>query len=72
MERKARRGKKKKGIEAQRVKHPTPYQATDALTGDEEQKGKQERTKRKKQGADPNSATQDHLVASYDAMSVIR
>ena len=37
-------------IEAQRVKLPTPSQATDALIGDEEQNGKQKRTKRKKQG----------------------
>ena len=52
-ERKARRVKKRKGIEAQRVKHPTLSHATDALTGDEEQNGKQKRTKRKKQGAGP-------------------
>ena len=45
-----RRGKKRKGIEAHRVKYPTPSQATDALTGEEEQNGKQKRTKRKKQG----------------------
>ena len=35
-ERKVRRVKIRKGIEAQRVKHPTPSRATDALTGEEE------------------------------------
>ena len=43
--------KERKGIEAQRVKHPTPSQATNALTGDEGQNGKQKR-KRKKQGVE--------------------
>ena len=47
------KGKKRKGIEAQRVKHTAPFQATDALTGDEEQNGKQKRTKGKKQGVVP-------------------
>ena len=42
-----------KWIEAQMVKHPTPSQATDALIGDEEQNGKQKKTKRKKQGVGP-------------------
>ena len=37
---KARRGKKRKEIEAHRVKHPTPSQATDALTREEEQNGR--------------------------------
>ena len=42
-----------KKIESHREKHPTtPSQATEELTGDEEQKGKQKRTKRKTQGAD--------------------
>ena len=39
-EREARRAKKRKGIEALRVKHPTPSRATDALIGDEEQNRK--------------------------------
>ena len=52
-ERKAKRGKNRKGIEAHRVKHPIPSQVIDALTGDEEQNGKQKKTKRKKQGASP-------------------
>ena len=39
------RGKKRKGIEANRVKTPAPSQAIDALTGDEEQNGKQKRPK---------------------------
>ena len=51
--RKARRRKKRKGIEAHRVRHPTPSQATDALIGDEEQNGKRKRTKRKKRGVGP-------------------
>ena len=49
------------------MKHPTPSHATDVLTGDDEQNGKQKRTKRKKQGVVPNPATLDHSVASYDA-----
>ena len=32
------------------MKHKPPSRSTDALIGDEEQKGKQKRTKRKKQG----------------------
>ena len=52
-ERKEKRGKKRKGIEAQRVKHPTPPRATDALIGEEEQNGNQSRLKRKQQGAGP-------------------
>ena len=43
--------KKREGNEAQRAEHPTPSRATDALTGDEEQNGKQKITNRKKQGA---------------------
>ena len=52
-ERKVRIVKKMKGIDAERVKYSTAFQATDALIGDEEQNGKQKRTKRKKQGAGP-------------------
>ena len=47
MERKGKRAKKREGIEEQRVKHQTPSSATDALIGDEDQNGKQNRTKRK-------------------------
>ena len=57
-EREVRRGKKRKGIGAQRVKHPTQFRATDALIGDEEHNGKQKRTKRKKQGANSISPTE--------------
>ena len=39
-ERKARRGKKRKWIEAHMVKHPTPSWASDVFTGDEEKNGK--------------------------------
>ena len=63
-ERKVRRAKKRKGIDAQRVKHPASSQATDEPTGDEEQNGKQKRIQRKKQGAGPNPATLDHSVPS--------
>ena len=52
-ERKVGRMKKRNGIVAQRVKHPTPSRVADALTEDEEQNGKKKRTKRKKQGASP-------------------
>ena len=44
--------KKRKGIEAQMVKPPTPSRAIDAII-DVEQNGKQKRTKRKKQGVGP-------------------
>ena len=42
-ERQVRREKKRKGIEAQTVKHSTPSRATYALIGDEEQNGKQKK-----------------------------
>ena len=42
-----RRVKERKGIEALRVKYPTPSRAINALIGDEEQNGKQKRIKRK-------------------------
>ena len=65
-ERQVRRVKKKEGIEAQRVKHPTQARVTDALIEDEEQNEEQKRTKRKKQGTGPQPATLDHSVVSYD------
>ena len=40
------REKKRKGIEVHRVKHPTPSQAIDVLTGDEEQNVKQKNKKK--------------------------
>ena len=47
-----RRGKRRKGIEAQKVKHPTPSQPTDAFIGDEEQNGKEtEENKGKETGS---------------------
>ena len=39
-ERPGRRGKKTKGIEAQKVELPTPIRATNGLRGEEEQNGK--------------------------------
>ena len=50
-EREARRAKKRKGIEAQRVKLPTPSREIDALIGDDGQK-----ERKKKQGAGPQSS----------------
>ena len=44
--RQERRAKKRKGIEAQRVKPSTPSQAIDALIGDEEQNGEQKKETR--------------------------
>ena len=44
-ERKGRGAKKRKGNEAQMVKHPTPSRAIDALIGDEEQNRKKKRVK---------------------------
>ena len=67
-ERQVRRMKERKGIEAPRVKYPTPSRATDALIGDEEQNGKQKKLKKKRnRGRVPIPATLDHSVASYDA-----
>ena len=60
------RVKKRKGIEAEMVKHPAPSRATDALIGDEEQKLKQKRTKRNGEQV-PNPTTLDHSVVSYNA-----
>ena len=48
-ERQGRRAKKRKGIEAQRAKPPTPTRAIDVLIRDDEQK-------KKKQGAAPQSS----------------
>ena len=42
--RKEKREEGRKGIEALRVKHPRPSWATDALIGEEDQKGNQKRT----------------------------
>ena len=47
--RKVRRAKKRKGIEAQRAKPPTPSQATDTQIGNEEQNEKQKKNKKKKE-----------------------
>ena len=47
------KSEEKKLIEAQRVKHPTTSRATDALIGDEEQKGIRKIIERKKQGVGP-------------------
>ena len=60
-----RRVKRKKGIEAQRVNHPTPSRATDVLIGDEEQNGKLKRTKRNRERV-PNPVNLDHSVTSYN------
>ena len=58
-ERKGRRIKIRKGIEAQRVKPPIPTRKNNAIMGDEEQKeNNRERV--------PNPAELDHLVTSYD------
>ena len=47
-------------------KHPNSSQATDRLTGEEEQNGKQKRTKRRNREGVPNPATLNHSVSSYD------
>ena len=44
-ERQVRRTKKRKEIEAKRMKPSTSFRATDALIGDEEQNGKQKEKK---------------------------
>ena len=59
-ERKVGRVKKRKGIEAQMVKHPTKSRGTDALIGGEEQNGKQKREKKKQgEGPQPNYCSYD-------------
>ena len=55
-ERLVRRAREMKGIEALRVKQPTTFRSIDALIGEEEENGKQKRTKRKKHGALPNQS----------------
>ena len=57
--------KKRKGIEAQKVKHSTPSLAIDALIGDEEQNRRREQKERNRERV-PIQVTLDHLVASYD------
>ena len=43
-----RRAKKRKGIETQRVKAPTPTRENDALIGDEKQSGKQKKEEKER------------------------
>ena len=64
-ERQVRRAKKRKGIEAQRVKHPTTSQDVDGLIGDEEQIGKQKSKKKKKERVPNNSVSSHHVHGSY-------
>ena len=59
-ERRVRKAKKRKGIEAHRVKPPTPSQTTDAHIGDEEKNEERNRERV------PNPATPDYVVASYE------
>ena len=56
-ERQVRRAKKRKGIDSQRMKHPTPPRAIDALIGDEEQNGKLKRTEKKAGSESPTQLT---------------
>ena len=58
-----RRGKKRKGIEAQRGKLPTPSQGIDEHIGDEEQNGEHKKRNRERIRIPANP---DHLVASFD------
>ena len=60
-----REERKRKGIEVQRIEHPTPSWAIDALIGDEEQNGKREQKERNREQI-PNPASLGHLVAFYD------
>ena len=71
---KVRRGKKRKGIEAHRVKHPTPSQAADSHTGDEKQNGKQENKKKETGNGSPTqlpwaiespTTRRDHTVSLF-------
>ena len=58
---------KTKGIKRQRTKPPTPTGAINVLIGDEERKGKQtKKEKERNRERDPNPATLNHLIASYD------
>ena len=66
-ERRVRRAKEKKGVEAQEVKPPTQTRATEALIGDEEQNEKQKkRTKKETASGARTKLPPDHSVASYD------
>ena len=60
-----RRAKKRKGVEAQRMKPPNPSQVIAALIGDEEQNRIRKDKERNKEQA-PNLAILDHSVASHD------
>ena len=61
-ERETRRVKKRKGIEAPRVKHPTPSQAIDTIKGEEERNGREKKNRERV----PNPVNLDHSVAYYD------
>ena len=62
-ERETRIWKKRKVFEAHRVKHPTPSQATDALTGEEEKNGKQKSEEREKdQGTEGETSTPSRAI----------
>ena len=58
---------KRRGIEAQRKKPPSLSRATNALIGNEEQKGKQMKEKKKNREQVPSLATLYYSVASYNA-----
>ena len=51
---------------AQKVKPSNPSQEIDTHIGDEEQNGKQKKSKERNRERVPNPATPDHLLASYD------
>ena len=58
---KVRKVKKRKGIEAMRVKHPTPSQAIDALIGDGRKHNRnQKKEKERKRDQIPNPTTLGH------------
>ena len=70
-ERREKRAKKRKRIETQSMKPSTPFRAINALIGNEEQNGKQEKEKRRKQGAAPNQATLDIHITWKDNLNYL-
>ena len=60
-----RRAKKRKGIEAQKIKHPTPSWTIDALIGDEEQSEKKKK-KKEKQGVAPQPTYPGPYLVIYN------
>ena len=64
-----RRAKEKKGVEAQKVKPPTPILAIDALIGDEEQNENRKKNKKKERVA-PGGSTDRFPLHFYQLLFI--